>query len=408
MKRNIITALVISVTTLNCLAQELADWRGPNRTGIYKETGLLRSWPADGPKLLWSYDGLGKGFSTVAIAEGKIFTTGEVDSTGSLFAFDLQGKLIWKVVYGQEWDTKYPGSRATPVYYKGKLFFLTGKNEAVSFDAKTGKKLWTVDLEKKFGARNITFGVTESPEVNGNKVYFTVGGDSISVVALNTETGETIWKTKATGGRSTYCSPLLFEHNGKKYLTTSLAEHIIGIDAETGAFLWKVKWDTSSVPRRSNHPNTPIYKNGYLYNVCGYKVGGVLLKLSDDGKNATEVWRNISLDNQIGGAVWINDYIIGSGHQNDRSWQALDAKTGTVLFKTDSLKQGAIVSADGLLFGYADNGDVGLLEVASTGFTLKSKFKIKLGTDQHWAHPVIDKGILYIRHGNTLLAFEVK
>jgi len=403
MKR-IITAFAVNLLVFNCIAQDLVDWRGPNRSGIYNETGLLRSWPVDGPKLLWSYDGLGKGFSTVTIAEGKIFTTGEVDSTGTLFAFDLKGTLIWKVQYGAEWDSKYPGSRATPVYYKGKLFFQTGKNEAVSFDAKTGKKIWSVDLEKKFGARNITFGVTESPVINGNKVYFTIGGDSVSIVALNIDNGETIWKSNATNEKSAYCSPLLFEYKEKKYLATSLTDDIIGLDAENGSLLWKV----SQKNKYSIHPNTPLFKDGYLYSVTGYKTGGVMLKIADDGKSVTELWRNESLDNQIGGAVWLNDYIIGSGHQNDRSWQALDPKTGTVLFKTDSLKQGAIVSADGLLFGYADNGDVGLMEFDSKGFTLKSKFKIKLGTDQHWAHPVIEKGILYIRHGNTLLAYAIK
>ena len=244
----------------------------------------------------------------------------------------------------------------------------------------------------------------EAPAINGNKVYFTPGGDSISMVALNTETGATIWKSKATSEQTAYCSPLLFEHNSKKYIVTSFTDNIECFDAETGTFLWKI----SQKNRYSIHPNTPIYKDGCVYSISGYKTGGVMIKLSDDGKTATEIWRNESMDNQIGGAVWLDKYIVSSGHENDREWQALDAQTGKVTFKTDSLGKGAVVYADGLYYCYADNGVLGILELKDNGFSVKSKFRITLGSDQHWAHPVIDKGIMYIRHGNTLMAYSIK
>ena len=404
MKRLIISAFVASSIAMNCFAQDLVQWRGPHRNGIYDETNLLKVWPADGPKLLWNYDGLGKGFTSVLIVKDKIYTTGETDGVGSLFAFDMQGKLLWKVEYGKEWNGQYPGSRTTPEFYKGKLYMLTGLGEALCINPETGKKIWSIDLIQKFGGRNISFGYVEAPVFNGNKVYFTPGGDSVSVVALNIETGETIWKSSATNEMTAYCSPLIFDFKGKKYFVTSLTDHIICLDAESGSLVWKV----SQKNRYNIHPNTPIFKDGYLYNVTGYHVGGVMLKIADDGNSVTELWRNESLDNQIGGAVWIGNNIIGSGHETDRNWQSLDWQTGKVVHKTDTVGKGVVIYDDGLLYCYGDNGDLAIMEYKNTGFELKSKFKIKMGTEQHWAHPVIEKGVLYIRHGNTLLAYSLK
>jgi len=403
-KQFIIVAIAAFTFASSGFSQDIVQWRGTERTGIYNETGLLKEWPVDGPKLLWSFDGLDKGFTSVTIAEDKIFTTSITDGIGYLFALDMQGKLLWKVEYGKEWNEAWPGARTTPVYSKGNLYLTTGIAEALCLNAETGKKVWSVDLKSKFGARLTTFGIVEAPVISDNKVYFTPGGENTTVVALNQLTGEIIWESKTTGEKSAYCSPLLFDYKNKKYFTTSLDGNLIGLDANDGTFLWKVP----QVNTYNIHPNTPLYKEGYLYSVTGYKAGGVMLKLSDDGKSVTELWRNKTLDNQMGGAVWIDNYIVGSGHENDRSWQCLDAKTGAVLFKSTEIGKGVVIYADGLYYCYADNGEMGIMEIKETGFTLKSKFRIQLGSDQHWAHPVIDKGILYVRHGKTLMAYSIK
>lgn len=399
-------SIVIALTIFSswCSSQELVEWRGFERTGIYNETGLLKEWPAEGPKLLWSYDGLEKGFSSVTVVGDKVYCTGQKDGIGFLVALDTAGKLIWKAEYGKEWNESFPGSRTTPVYFKGMFYLSSALCEAMCIDAKTGKKIWSVDLKEKFNAQNITWGVVEAPIVVDNKVIFTPGGENISILALNRMTGETIWTSKATSEKSAYCSPLLFTHNNKQYIATSLINNIVGIDINDGKLLWNI----SQVNQHSIHPNTPMYKNGYIYSMTGYKTGGVMIKLSDDGQSAIEVWRNTSLDGQMGGAVWIDNYIVGSGHQSDKSWQCLDAKTGEVLHTTKEIGKGVVIYADGLYYCYADNGEMGIMELNENGFKLKSKFRVQLGTDQHWAHPVIDKGILYIRHGNTLMAYSIK
>jgi outer membrane protein assembly factor BamB len=398
-----IVVVILLLDSTVFIAQNLVQWRGANRSGIYNETGLLKEWPSEGPKLNWSIDGLGQGFSSVTAVEKNIFTTGIAEGKGYVFCISNDGKLLWKKEYGKDWTESFPGTRTTLVYNSNKLYLATAYGEALCLDAATGNKVWSVDMATKYGSRTPKWGIVEAPVILDNKVFFTPGGTEVSIVALDLNSGNELWKSKATGEGSAYCSPLLINHNGKKILVTSLTGNIVGLDVNDGTMLW-------SVPQTnvySIHPNTPLYKDGYVYSLTGYKTGGVMFKIAEDGKSVTELWRNKTLDSQMGGAVWINDLIIGSG-QTDRSWQALDAKTGNVLFKTTEIGKGVVIYADGLLYCYADNGEMGILEIADAGFILKSKFRITLGTEQHWAHPVIDKGVLYIRHGNTLMAYNVK
>lgn len=403
-KQFFVAAISLCMYIATGLAQDLVQWRGVERSGVYPETGLLKEWPAEGPQLLWHYDGLGIGFTSVTIVNNQIYTTGVSEDKGYVFAFDKQGKLLWKESYGNEWNQSYPGTRTTPVYFKGKLYLSTGLGEAICLDAKNGKKLWSVDMKEKYGARILRWGIVEAPVIFNDKVIFTPGGDKATFVAFNINTGKVVWESKTSDETSAYCSPLLYTYKNKTYLTTSLSKNLVGIDANTG----KLVWQTSQVSQRSIHPNTPLYKEGLIYSLVGYGKGGIMVKLSDDGQSVSELWSNTTLDNQIGGAVWIDNYIISSGHQNDRSWQCLDAKTGKVLYKNNEIGKGAVVYADGLLYCYADNGEMGIMEIGANGFKLKSKFRITLGTDQHWAHPVIHEGVMYIRHGNTLMAYKVK
>ncbi len=390
--------------SFNSVAQDLVQWRGADRNGIYNETGLLKEWPAEGPKLLWSFDGLGQGFTSVTAVDNKLYITGLVDGKGMAFCLGTDGKLIWKAEYGIDWTESYPGTRTSLIYNKGKLYLATAYGEALCLDAATGKKVWSVDMSKKYGSRTPKWGIVEAPVILGDKVFFTPGGTDVVLVALNINTGAEIWKSQATGDASAYCSPLLINHKGKNIFVTSLTNNIVGIDPLNGDLLWKV----AQTNIYSIHPNTPLYKDGYLYSLTGYKTGGVMVKIADDGKSVTELWRNTTLDSQMGGAVWINDFIIGSGHQNDRNWQCIDAKTGNQLFVSKEIGKGAVIYAEGLFYCYADNGEMGIMEISDNSFKLKSKFRIVLGTEQHWAHPVIDKAVLYVRHGNTLLAYNVK
>ncbi len=399
----IFTLGVICIISFPLHAQNIIQWRGDNRDGIYNETGLMKKWTENGPKILWHFDELGKGYSSPIITPEKIFITGMINGKGNLFALDLNGKLLWKTEYGTEWDESYPGTRTTPTLYDNKLYINSSYGLAICFDAASGKILWSVDLMKAFKGTVPKWGIAESPLVFDDKVVFSAGGEDANIVALNKENGQTIWTSKGKGDKSAYCSPHLITHNGNKLLITMTADHILGIDPQKGDLIWsyekKNKW--------SVHPNTPIYKDGLLYCVSGYGSGGVMLKLSDDGKSVSLVWKNETLDNQMGGVVLLEDKIYGSGH-NNVEWHVLDWKTGNEKFKTKEIAKGTIIASDGMLYVYSDKGELGLLQPTEAGFNIVSRVKITLGAEQHWAHPVIKNGIFYVRHGNVLIAYSVK
>lgn len=383
-------------------AQFDSQWRGKNRDGVYNETGLIKQWPADGPKILWHYDELGKGFASAVIANDKIITCGMIDSTGYVFALDLKGNLLWKTAYGPEWTVSWPGCRSTPTVFENKIYVNSSFGIAVCLNAADGKILWSIDMEKIFKAKPPKWGITESPLIVDDKVIFSTGAKESNIVALNRLDGKTIWTSPGEGDLTAYCSPLLIDHKGKKIICTLTANSVLGIEPETGKVLWtypkKNKW--------SVHANTPLYHDGQIYLVSGYGSGGIMLKLAEDGNSVTELWTNTTLDNQMGGVVLINGNLFGSG-QDTKTWQCLDWKTGVMKYQTDLLGKGVTIANDGLLYCYSDKGDFALVKPTENAFEIISKIKITLGSDYHWAHPVIKDKILYMRHGNVLIAYSL-
>ncbi|MCF8373173.1 MAG: PQQ-like beta-propeller repeat protein [Bacteroidales bacterium] len=405
MNYRISTALLfaILVSTLPVSSQELAQWRGDMRDGVYNETGLLKTWPKTGPEVLWASSGFGTGFSSVVVTDDMIFTTGAEDSLGYAFGLDKQGKHLWKTYFGKEWTISFPGTRTTPTFYKGKLFLHSSLGMAVCLDAKTGKILWQDDLDKKYKVRMPKWGISEAPLVYGNMVVFTPGGEDIVMLAKDVNSGETLWESKLNGDKQAYNSPRLITHNGRQMILTCLSENIVAVDPETG----KLIWSHPQVNRYSVQPNTPLYKDGYVYSLTGYGVGGVMLKLSEDGSSVTEVWKCETQDNQMGGAIWVHGNIYASGQKNTE-WQCVDEKTGKVKKEIDELSKGTCIFADGMIYAYGDKGELGLIQPSPEGMKLISQCDVELGTEQHWAHLVIKDGILYCRHGDTVIAYDIK
>ena len=256
---------------------------------------------------------------------------------------------------------------------------------------------------KDYDGKNIVWGVTEILLVDGNKLFCTPGGTEANVIALDKNTGKLIWKSKGKGELSAYCSPMLIKLSNKKIVVTMTASSIIGIDASNGNLLWSHE----QTNQYSVHANTPLYSNGFLYCVSGYGKGGVMLKLSADGLSVTEIWRNTSLDNRMGGVVLLNGKLYGGGDKS-RKWIVLDWKTGNEVCATELFsKTGNTISADGMLYCYSENGEVGLVEPKADGFNLISKFKVPFGANQHWAHLVIKDKKLYMRHGTSLMVYSI-
>lgn len=401
-KVSVVFFLIIVFNVIVVFGQIDSQWRGPNRDGVYPDEKLLKEWPDTGPKHLWTVFGLGEGFSSAAVTANRVYITGMISGKGYLFAFDLKGRLVWKSTYGPEWDGGHEGARTTPTVVGNRLYLMSAEGQVVCFDTGGGKR-WSVDLMRDFGARNLNWGITESPLVDGNRVFCTPGGKEVMIAALDRRTGKTIWKIKGNGEKSAYCSPRIVKHGDLRLLVTMTAESVVGIDADKGTYLWSY----SHVTSHDVNANTPLYHNGNVFTVSGYGTGGQMFKLSRDGKKMNRVWSQETIDSQMGAVVLVNGYIYGSGHRN-RGWHCLDWKTGAVRFTAKELgNKGNIIFSDGMLYCYSEKGDVALVKPNPEKFEVVSSFKVKKGSGSHWAHPVIKKGRLYIRHGEALMVYDI-
>ena len=386
-------------------AQKNSQWRGEGRDGIYNETGLLKVWPTGGPQLLWKYESLGKGNSSVAIANEKLYITGLNNDKVVLFVFDLKGRLlIEKEIAGERDDNQdYSGPRSTVCINDGKLYIYTALGELLCLDEATLSTVWTKQLFSDFDGRNIEWAVNESPLIVDDKVIMTPGGVKNNIIALNKNTGDLIWSSPGEGTESAYCSPQYVGDQSIPIVVTSTADFIIALNANTGEKLW-------SFPQTNEyniHPNTPLYYNGMILSATGYRKGAVMLRLKDGGKTVEQVWENTEMDTQLGGVVKIGDYVYASGH-NNRYWFCVDWNTGETRYKVRDLAPCNVISADGMLYCYSEKGEMALVKPNPEKFDMASNFKITLGTDQHWPHTVIHDGVLYIRHGDALMAYKIK
>ncbi len=399
--------------TASAVKKNWPQWKGPDRNGISNETGLLKSWPKDGPKLLWSAQGLGKGYSTVSIADGTVYVTGLKDETEHLLAFDLKGNLKWQKPYGKGWTRSHVSARSTPTIDSGNIYVMTTLGSVVCLDAKTGEKKWSVSTKDKFAAKFGKWGASESLLIEGSKVICTPGGDNASLVALDKKNGNTIWTTKELSDKNGYCNPIIIDRGNKRIVVTLVEKAIVGVDAENGNLLWKYDCEKymGDMRIRGIHPNTPIYKDGHVYVTSGYDMGSIKLKVSDNGLKVSQAWSDKELDAHHGGVLLIDGFLYGSSWKGnkDGKWMCLDWETGKKLYEHQWNGKGSIAYADGMLYCYNENiGDVALVKATPKGFDITSSFPVPLGEDKHWAHPVIFDGKLFIRHGDALMVYDVK
>ncbi|MBN1673050.1 MAG: PQQ-like beta-propeller repeat protein [Kiritimatiellae bacterium] len=418
MRGRVVTAALVALSVLAVPADlpatdapQWPQWRGPDRDMRSKETGLLKRWPEGGPKLLWSLDGLGIGFGTVSIAEGTLYVVGTTGGDETLFACDLNGTLKWKRDYGPYWKEPHPGARTTPTVDGGNVYVISGTARAACFEAATGAPVWSVDGKTEFGTAAPSWGTAESPLIVGDRMIFSAGAPSASVVALDKHSGTVVWKTKELSEKSAYCSPLAVKRGTRDLIITVLARHVVGIDADTGRLLWKLPYRNKC----SAHPNTPVHQDGFVYITSGYDAGGLLLRLSANGDGADVVWRDKTMDTHHGNVVLVDGYLYGSSWigNSKGQWVCLEFTTGQVKYdhpwRTGGVpSKGSLTYADGMLYGYAETkGVVALVPATPAAFKPVSSFRVPKGSGPHWGHPVVCGGRLYIRHGDVLMAYAL-
>ncbi len=389
----------------SAVGNEPSQWRGPQRAGIFDESGLLDAWPENGPELLWSFQGLGAGHTSAAIGNNRVYLTGMPDTMGVLYCLDLEGTLLWQKTYGTEWHVNYTGPRSTPVIAGDHVYLESSMGVVYCFDAQSGDIIWEADLLSRFNAENIQWGMTESLLMDGDHIICTPGGEEHNVVALNRSTGETVWTSRGHREPAAYCSPILIDHNGTRLVVTMTATSIIGIDAATGEMYWRAE----QMQRNKIHANSPLYSGGVIY--CSSasapeNSGTLALRLSEDGRQVEQLWRNESLQNLMGGLVLVNGHIFGSTYRS-KNWYAVNVSDGESTLLTRDFTNGVVVYADGLFYVYSESGEMALVKMDHETFEVISRFTVPLGTGEHWAHPVIHNKRMYIRHGDALMVYDI-
>ena len=390
---------------------EVYEFRGPDRSGIYPDKELLKEWPAEGPEEIWTLENLGRGYGSPTFVEDLFYLTGEVDSLAQLYCFDLDGNKLWQSSLGKEWVTSFPGSRSAPTVVDNLIYIGTGMGNLFCVNREDGSIAWSCDFADDFQGQYPLHGHSEAAVVLKDKVFWTPGGLTHNVVALDRFTGELIWSNPGFGEYSGYNPGKLLSHNGRDIFVTFSAYHLMGFDAETGALLWSQEQFGVSPEERKlgmgdTHANSVIYSNGSMYFAAGDGNRGVRLDLSEDGSKITEVWRNAKFDSFMGGVVMIGNHLYTSG-TSSQFLLSIDAGTG-ILSDSLNVGQGALIAADEMLYYYNQRGELSLISFSEGLMKELSSFRITKGSGHHFSHPVIYKGILYQRRGNALMAFDIR
>lgn len=410
MNKTLLAITLMIFGLLQACDQEVYQWRGTHRDGIFQESGLLDHWPAEGPELLWVYEGLGRGYAAPAVSKDKVFINGEAEGNTYLFALDLEGQLLWKSANGKEFlgegfSSTYPGARSTPTVL-GKLVYATsGMGQIACFSTSTGKEEWTTNIVDYLDGEVGYFGYSESVAVDDKYVYCYPGGPSTNLAALDRFTGKIAWTQSALRDTFAYGSPVLIEPSGNPMLIHTSRHHLFTLDRTNGELL--ASYELEGYEYDGEHCNTPVYADGYIYFV-GNDIpgqGAFKLKLSPDGKEIKEVWRNQEIKNNFGGLISVDGGLFTTVKGN--RLVSLDPENGTVV-DTLRVATGSIIYADNKFIIYGNNGSTNLVNYKEGELEIGGEFKVKGGSGHHFSHPVLANGIMYIRQGDALMAYRVK
>ncbi len=397
------------------LAADWPQWRGPDRTGLSKETGLLKEWPAAGPKLLWQAKDIGYGYSTPAVVGNRLYlmsNKGLADEYVQCLNA-TNGKPVWTVTVGKvglpDQQPNYPAARSTPTVDGNVLYALGSAGDLVCLETSTGKLRWRKSLVTDFGGKPGIWAYSESPLIDGNTLVCTPGGAEATMVALNKKNGNVIWKSAVPeAGDASYASVTVAVIAGVRQYVQFVQKGVIGVEASTGKFLWRYT-QTAHVQYGGNIA-TPVIYGDYVYSGSGLVGGGLALVKSSGGTQTTEsVYFSKKLPTAIGGAVRIGDYLYGTTSQ---ALICVEFKTGALKWEERCVGPASVCFADGRLYVHGENGDLALVEATPDAYREKGRVTPPSppdrGQSKAWAYPVVANGKLYIRDLGTLWCYDVK
>jgi len=385
------------------------QWRGRWRDAVSRETGLLQEWPAGGPRLLWTVDGLGHGWSQPIVTGGRIYLVGDFGDRCDVICLDLAGKEVWRTPNGRAWTRSHKGARAACCVAGGRLYHMNGHGRLACLEAATGKAVWAQNVLERFGGRAITWGISECVLVHDGKVFATPGGRQAFMVALEAENGQVAWASPPLDNpqvqRTSYASPILLRLGGRTVLVTLALRALVCVDAESGklydTFAKRTKYDASCA--------TPVYHRGGVFYTLPTKSGCVFLNLAGagDGVRFRKAWEG-PMDSCHGAAVALDGYIYGSGW-DATGWVCYDVATGTQRYEDKAIAVGSAAYADGRLYCLGEKGTVALVRPTPEAFDIVSRFRLAPGTYRDaWTHPVVLDGRLYLRYHDRLWCYDVR
>jgi outer membrane protein assembly factor BamB len=385
------------------------QWLGTARDGKSRESGLLKSWPKEGPPLAWKATGIGEGFSTPSIADGRIFTMSNREKTEYVLCLDEKdGKEKWASATGPSGGGGgYPGPRSTPTVDGELLYALGCRGILVCLKAADGQEVWRKDFRKEFGGEVGGWDYSESPLVDGEKLVVTPGGKKASIAALNKKTGDTLWSCPIPdAGNAEYSSVIAADVEGTRQYIQFLKKGVVGVAAADGKFLWRYDKPANGTANCS----TPLFADGHVFAASSYGNGGGLAKVTKegDGFKAEEVYFTKKMRNHHGGMVLVDGFLYGS---DEGSLVCLDFKTGQVKWAERAPGKGSILFADGRLY-YRNEGKKGTLFLVDANpekYVEEGRFdQPDRSGREAWPHPVIANGKLYLRDQDLLLCYDVK
>lgn len=382
-------------------AGDWPQWRGPSRDGLSRDTGLLRTWPASGPPLLWTASGVGIGYSSMAVAGGRVYTLGARGENEIVIALDAAtGKPAWNATIGRRFrNDRGDGPRSTPTVDGNRLYVLGSSGDLVCLDANTGGRIWTINVLRQFAGINPYWGLSESPLVHRDRVFVVTGGRAGSIIALRKEDGTVLWKSQ--GDEPGYSSPMIATVNGQEQAVFFTGSRALGLDVSDGRLLWSY----ARVSNGTANIATPVVRGDRVFLSSDYGTGAALLQLAPGGK-ATEVYFTREMRNHHASSVLVGEHLYGF---SGSILTAMHFDSGKTVWRDRSVGKGSLVYADQRLYLFSEDGVAGLAEASPAGYREHGRFRIATtGRAPTWSHPVVAGGRLYLREQETIHAFDVR
>jgi outer membrane protein assembly factor BamB len=411
MKQRVLVAILFLLTLTPLVTGRAAgepdwpQWRGPERTSLSKETGLMKSWPEPGPAVAWTISNLGPGYGSLAIKDDRIYVQGVKGSDSVVFCLNrANGKAVWSQALGSTRDQdRGPGPRGTPTVDGDRLYALSENGDLACLRIKDGSSAWRRNILKDFGGSNITWLISESPLVDGNRLIVTPGGDGASIVALDKMTGNPIWTSKELSDPAGYSSCVAADVGGVRTIIGFTGRAAVGLRASDGKLMWRYE----TVANRTANIATPIFHDNKVFYSSAYGTGCALLGLKAQGGEvkAEEIYFNKDMQNHHGGLVLVNGYLYGF---SNAILTCMEFATGKTVWRHRSVGKGTLTYADGHLYLLSEGNVVGLAEATPEGYKEKGRFNIADQGYPSWAHPVVCGGKLYVRNQGALTCYDIK